>query len=148
MTTVTLTEAPVEIEEILYAFVRDEVVSGTVWTADAVFKILGDLVQEFEPKNRELLAKRSDQQSKIDGYYISKREAGWEPSPESAAQDAADFERFLMDNGYLEPESPISFTMTTPQLDPEMSQNGPELVTPVNNASMAVGGANARWASK
>ncbi|GIS93808.1 MAG: malate synthase G [Dehalococcoidia bacterium] len=28
-----------------------------------------------------------------------------------------------------------------------MSQNGPELVTPVNIASMAVGGANARWGS-
>ena len=37
--------------------------------------------------------------------------------------------------------------MTTPQLDSEMDQNGPELVTPVTSASMAVGGANARWGS-
>ena len=147
MTTVTLADAPVEIEELLYAFVRDEVVSGTGWTADQVFKMLGDLVQEFDPKNRELLAKRADRQSKIDEYYIGKRKAGWAPTSESAAEDATDFERFLIENGYLDPESPIGFTMTTPQLDPEMSQNGPELVTPVNNASMAVGGANARWGS-
>ena len=37
--------------------------------------------------------------------------------------------------------------MTTPTLDSEMDQNGPELVTPVTNASMVVGGANARWGS-
>ncbi|MCZ6875138.1 MAG: hypothetical protein O7G88_16705, partial [bacterium] len=148
MTTVTLASgAAVEIEQVLYAFVRDEAVTGTAWTADEVFRILGTLVQEFDPKNRELLAKRADCQSRIDAYYIGKRRAGWEPTAASAAQDAAEFERFLVDIGYLEPEPPIAFTMTTPQLDPEMDQNGPELVTPVSNASMAVGGANARWGS-
>jgi len=55
--------------------------------------------------------------------------------------------QFLVDEGQLEPESPIHVGMTTPELDLEMSQNGPELVTPVNIASMAVGGANARWGS-
>ena len=65
---------------------------------------------------------------------------------ESAEQDAIEFGRFLLDIGYLDPETPIAFTMTTPQLDSEMDQNGPE-VTPVTSASMAVGGANARWGS-
>ena len=37
--------------------------------------------------------------------------------------------------------------MTTPSLDAEMDQIGPELVTRVTNASMVVGGANARWGS-
>ena len=148
MTTVTLASGiSVEIEDVLYAFVRDEAVPGTGRTADEVFRILGDLVLEFDPKNRELLTKRADRQSKIDEYYIGKRKAGWEPTPESAAQDAAEVGRFLVEIGYLGPEDPIAFTMTTPELDPEMSQNGPELVTPVNNASMAVGGANARWGS-
>ena len=139
--------ASVEIEDALYAFVRDEAVPATGRTAEDVFRILGELVLEFDPKNRELLAKRADRQSKIDEYYLGKRRAGWEPTAESAAQDAAEIEKFLVDKGYLKPEIPIAFTMTTPQLDPEMSQNGPELVTPVNNASMAVGGANARWGS-
>jgi len=148
MATVTLTSGKtLEIEEVLYAFVRDEAVTGTDWTADEVFRILGELVQEFDPKNRELLGKRADRQSKIDEYYISKRKAGWQPTAESAAQDAAEFGRFLADIGYLKPGSPVEFTMTTPQLDSEMDQNGPELVTPVNSASMAVGGANARWGS-
>ena len=148
MAAITLASgARVEIADVLYEFVRDEAVTGTGWTADRVFEILGELVQEFGPRNQELLAKRVSRQGQIDQYYISKREAGWEPTSASASQDAADFERFLVDIGYLEPEIPIEFSMTTPQLDADMDQNGPELVTPVNNASMAVGGANARWGS-
>ena len=68
-----------EIEEILYAFVRDEAVTGTQLSADDVFRILGELVQEFDPKNRELLAKRASLQTKIDDYYIEKRKGGWQP---------------------------------------------------------------------
>ena len=47
----------------------------------------------------------------------------------------------------MESEIDIEVDMETPELDGEMSQNGPELVTPVNIVSMAVGGANARWGS-
>ncbi|MDA1129332.1 MAG: malate synthase G [Chloroflexi bacterium] len=139
--------ASLEIDDALYTFVQDAAVPGTGRTVDEVFKILGELVLEFDPKNQELLTKRVDRQSAIDEYYIAKRKAGWFPTVESAAQDAADIGRFLVDNGYLQPDDPGPFTMTTPELDLEMSQNGPELVTPVNNASMAVGGANARWGS-
>ncbi len=139
--------ATVEIAEVLYEFVRDEAVKGTDRTADQVFKILGELVQEFDPNNRELLAKRAERQAKIDEYYVGKRKAGWEPTAESATQDAGDFGRFLVEIGYLEPESSSAFTMTVPELDSEMDQNGPELVTPVSSTSMAVGGANARWGS-
>ena len=62
-------------------------------------------------------------------------------------QDAAELEQFLVSIGYLLPDGPVDFEMTTPKLDLEMDLNGPELVTPVSNASMAVGGANARWGS-
>ena len=148
MATITLAYgARLEIADVLYEFVRDEAVNGTAWTADQLFEVLGELVQEFGPRNQELLAKRISRQEQIDHYYISKRNGGWEPTQASAGQDAADFEQFLVDIGYLEPESSTEFSMTTPQLDADMDQNGPELVTPVNNASMAVGGANARWGS-
>ena len=137
----------VKVQDPLYEFVRDEVLTGTGWTADEVFGILGELVEGFDPKNQELLATRAAYQSKIDAYYQEKRSKGWRPTSESADEDAEDFERFLVDMGYLKPYKSVDFQMTTPQLDPEMEQNGPELVTPVNNASMAVGGANARWGS-
>ena len=137
MTTTTLASGtPVDIDDALYAFVRDEVVPGTGKTVDEVFTILGDLVQQFGPKNAELLDKRTARQASIDQYYLAKRKAGWEPTEDSAANDAVELGQFLVDQGYLEPESAVQVDMTTPELDFEMSQNGPELVTPVNIASM------------
>ena len=148
MTTLTLASGTsVEIDDELYEFVRDEVVPDTGKTVDEVFSILGDLVEQFGPENQELLDKRTSRQAKIDGYYQAKRKSGWEPTADSAAADAVALGQFLVDEGHLEPESTVHVGMTTPELDFEMSQNGPELVTPVNIASMAVGGANARWGS-
>ena len=137
----------VEIDDLLFDFVRDEVVPGTPWTAEAIFLHLGELVEEFEPRNQALLERRVDVQQQIDGYYRDQRSGGWRPTQETREQDAAELEQFLISVGYLQPDVPVDFEMTTPQLDPEMDLNGPELVTPVSNASMAVGGANARWGS-
>ena len=137
----------VEIYDLLFDFVRDEVVPGTPWTAEDIFQHLGELVEEFEPRNQALLERRVEIQQQIDGYYREKRSGGWRPTQQTREQDAAELEQFLISVGYLQPDVPVDFEMTTPQLDPEMDLNGPELVTPVSNASMAVGGANARWGS-
>ena len=137
----------IEVDDLLFDFVRDEVVPGTSLTADAVFRLLGELVEEFEPPNRALLEKRSSVQEQFDDYYRGKRESGWRPSRESQEHDAAELEQFLISIGYLRADHPVDFEMATPLLDGEMDLNGPELVTPVSNASMAVGGANARWGS-
>ena len=148
MAKVTLKSGAVlEVADVLYTFVQEEVLPGTGRTAEAIFEALGELVEDFGPRNRELLEERSRRQGQIDGYYREKRASGWHPTPDSAEQDAADLERFLVEIGYLQPERTPEFTMSTPQLDVEMDLNGPELVTPVTNASMAVGGANARWGS-
>ena len=136
-----------EVHDTLYDFVRDEAVAGTAWTADGVFELLAELVEEFGPPNRVFLARRADVQQQIDDYYREKRRNGWAPTEESAARDAEELESFLVEIGYLDAERPVDFEVDTPRLDPEMGQNGPELVTPVTNASMAVGGANARWGS-
>ena len=137
----------IEIDDLLFEFVREEVVPGTAWTAEAVFRNLGEIVEEFDPPNRALLERRVQVQQQIDDYYLDKRQGGWSPSQETREQDAAELEQFLIGLGYLKPDAPVDFNMTTPRLDSEMDQNGPELVTPVSNASMAVGGANARWGS-
>ena len=137
----------IEIDDRLYEFVDNELLSGTDRTADQVFTILGEIVEKFGKNNTALLDKRADLQEKIDTYYKVKRDSGWTPNAETANQDAIDFESFLLSIGYIAPERPLDFHMTTPTLDSEMDQNGPELVTPVTNASMVVGGANARWGS-
>ena len=148
MATITLESgATLQVADVLFDFIRDEALPGSKWTTDEVFHFLGRLVEEFGPRNRDLLAQRDDVQRRIDDYFIAKRTAGWRPARESAEQDALAFEEFLVGIGYLAHQPDSGFTMTTPRLDPEMDQNGPELVTPVTNASMAVGGANARWGS-
>ena len=148
MATITLDSGvTLQVADVLFGFMRDEALPGSKWTPEEVFRSLGRLVEEFEPRNRELLAKRDEAQQRIDAFYIAKRTGGWRPTRESADTDALELERFLVEIGCLDTEPDAGFTMTTPQLDPEMDQNGPELVTPVTNASMAVGGANARWGS-
>ena len=148
MATITLDSGTeFRVADVLFDFVRDEALPGSKWTPEEVFRSLGRLVENFEPRNRELLALRDEVQRKIDDYFIDRRAGGWSPTPESADADALDLERFLVGIGYLEAEPDTGFAMTTPQLDPEMDQNGPELVTPVTSASMAVAGANARWGS-
>ncbi len=148
MTTLTLASgATIEIDEELYMFVKKEVVPGTGKSVDEVFSVLGELVVQFDPRNQELLEKRTARQAKIDEYYVAKRKTGWEPTEGSSAKDSAEIGQFLVEQGYLGPEIDVDVKMATPELDLEMSQNGPELVTPVNIASMAVGGANARWGS-
>ena len=137
----------VEVDDLLFEFVRDEVVPGTGWTAETMFRHLGELVEEFEPRNRALLERRAEVQQQIDSYYRNKRQGGWRPSLDTQEQDAAELEQCIIGIGYLQPDRPVDFEMTTPWLDAEMDLNGPELVTPVSNASMAVGGANARWGS-
>lgn len=137
----------IEIQDALYEFVKNEVVVGTSWDVDKIFEILGDLVEKFGPNNKVLLRKREEIQAKIDEYYVQKRNAGWNSTTDGADKDAEDLENFLMDIGYISKGDTPNFQMTTPALDYEMDQNGPELVTPATNASMVVGGANARWGS-
>ena len=136
-----------EVENALYNFVKEELVKNTDWDADSLFNVLGELVEKFGDKNQTLLNKRKEIQSSIDNYYVEKRKTGWEPTVDKSDQDAGELEKFLIEIGYLSSSSNPEFRMTTPNLDAEMDQNGPELVTPVSNASMVVGGANARWGS-
>jgi len=123
---------------VLHDFITAEALAGTGIEADAFWTGLGQLVAELGPRNRELLATRDRLQEQIDEYHRAK--AG-------QPLDAAGYERFLREIGYLRDE-PDNATVSTANVDDEIARiAGPQLVVPVSNARYALNAANARWGS-
>ncbi|MEH6495015.1 MAG: malate synthase G [Pseudomonas marincola] len=122
----------------LVSLVENEITTGLDISADKIWSILEQLVAEFGPRNKALLQKREDLQSKMDKWC--KDHAG-------QTQDLPAYKKFLLEIGYLVPEGP-AFKVTTANVDPEIgSVAGPQLVVPVMNARYALNAANARWGS-
>ncbi|HIW96420.1 MAG TPA: malate synthase G [Candidatus Corynebacterium gallistercoris] len=125
----------------LYEFVNTELLPriGKDSEADqkAFWEGFGQIVEEFTPRNRELLAKRDELQAKLDQWYAD----------HTGAQDPEEYTAFLKEIGYLVDE-PGDFEISTANIDPEIGETaGPQLVVPVLNARFAINAANARWGS-
>src|SRR5690606_15859682 len=96
------------------------------------------IIGTFAPQNRMLLDKRDTLQARIDDWHRSR--AG-------APHDAAAYEQFLKEIGYII-DGVEDFTVGTTAADPEIAHlAGPQLVVPVMNARYALNAANARWGS-
>ena len=122
----------------LVEFIEKEALPGLNITADAFWAGLADLVQTCGPQNRALLDARSAMQGRIDAWHIAQR---------GQPHDAAAYETFLRDIGYLVAEGP-DFAIETANVDPEIAKiSGPQLVVPIMNARFALNAANARWGS-
>ncbi|HMS95914.1 MAG TPA: malate synthase G [Tabrizicola sp.] len=130
--------AGLQVDQVLARFVEEEALPGTGIAADAFWQGFAGLLADFAPKNRALLARRDDLQSKIDAWHIARR---------GQPHDHAAYKAFLAVIGYLLPEGP-AFTIETTNVDPEIAKvPGPQLVVPVTNARYALNAANARWGS-
>jgi malate synthase len=119
-------------------FIEGKALPGTGVSADAFWTGLSGLVNGMGDENRALLAKRSEIQSQIDAWHIAQR---------GTPQDAAAYQAFLRDIGYLVPEGD-DFEIETENVDAEIAATpGPQLVVPITNARFALNAANARWVS-
>jgi malate synthase len=130
--------AGLQVDPGLAHFVEEEALPGTGIAASTFWQGFAELLAEFAPQNRALLARRDDLQAKIDAWHIARR---------GQAHDHAAYKAHLTDIGYLLPEGP-AFQIETAHVDPEIALvAGPQLVVPITNARYALNAANARWGS-
>ena len=126
------------IDEKLVTFIESEAIPGTGVDTQKFWQGFAEIVEKLGPKNKTLLKKREDIQSKIDEYHISHR---------GQDIDIEDYKSFLYDIGYLVPEGE-NFKIDTSNVDEEIADLcGPQLVVPIMNARYALNAANARWGS-
>ncbi len=119
-------------------FLTSEVLPDLNITSDHFWQSLEAIVQEFGPRNRDLLGVRETIQQKIDDWHLSNKDQ---------AHDFESYKAFLKEIGYLT-EDKGEFTIETQNVDPEIATiAGPQLVVPVINARFALNAANARWGS-
>ncbi|QJU57793.1 malate synthase G [Sphingomonas sp. AP4-R1] len=130
--------AGLRIDEDLVRFIEEQALPGTGVTSAAFWAGMADIFARFAPENRRLLAKRDDLQARIDA---------WHQAQAGRPFDAAAYQAFLREIGYLV-EEPEPFAITTDNVDAEVGQlAGPQLVVPVLNARFLLNAANARWGS-
>ena len=133
-----LDRAGLKVDAVMARFIEDEALPGTGIETGAFWSGFANLLADFAPQNRALLAKRDELQSKIDAWHTARR---------GQPHDHAAYKAFLAEIGYLLPEGP-AFSIETTNVDPEVAKvPGPQLVVPVTNARYALNAANARWGS-
>ena len=122
----------------LHDFIVHEALPDTGIVASAYWVGLSRLVAAFAPKIEAHLKLRNAFQAKIDAYHVAHKDQAF---------DAAAYEYFLRDIGYLVPE-PEHFEIGTNQVDAEIAEiAAPQLVVPLSNARYVLNAANARWGS-
>lgn len=121
-------------------FVEQEVLEAAGLVPTSFWSGLATIIADLAPRHHELVAMRGNLQAQIDEYHRTHR---------SEAHDAAGYEQFLRDIGYLV-LSPAAdaYMVATKNVDAEMALvAGPQIVAPLSDASAILDAVNARWGS-
>jgi malate synthase len=133
-----ITRGGIRIASELAHFVDSKALAGTGLEGDAFWAGFAALLEKLVPTNRTLLTKRDSLQAQIDAWHQARK---------GQSHDAAAYEAFLREIGYLVPE-PEPFTIGTTGVDSEIAtMAGPQLVVPSLNDRFVLNAANARWGS-
>ena len=126
------------IAESLFNFVNHALLAELDIQSDKFWTDFEAAVNDLAPKNRHLLQKRKELQSKLDKWLEEHKSTGIE---------SEQYTEYLREIGYLMPEGE-NFQIETSNVDSEIATiAGPQLVVPVMNARYALNAANARWGS-
>jgi malate synthase len=132
------TNASLKVTNELKDFLENEVLDGLDIAPENFWSSFEEIVNNFSSRNKTLLEKREDIQSKIDQWHLKRKDV---------EHNHEEYKKFLEDIGYIAPRS-SNFSIATDNVDPEIkSIAGPQLVVPVMNARFALNAANARWGS-
>ena len=127
-----------QVSQELDNFLRNEVVPGIDVDPNEFWQSFEKILDEFGPRNRELLKKRAEIQKKIDEWHIERQ---------GSDHNQQEYVSFLKEIGYLVDEGE-DFKITTDNVDEEIKTvAGAQLVVPVMNARFSLNAANARWGS-
>jgi malate synthase len=120
----------------LYEFINSEALPGSQVDQGQFWAGFEKIIKDLTPRNKELLAKRDQLQTKINRWHRENKDFNFDS-----------YKAFLEEIGYLLPE-PEDFSISTEGADDEIAlKAGPQLVVPVDNARYAINAANARWGS-
>ncbi len=127
-----------KVSENLLKFINEELLIEINISPEIFWLGFEKILNELEPKNRELIKIRQDLQKKIDNWHIKNK---------SEKFNLNEYKKFLVEIGYLKKEGP-DFKIETENVDDEITKiAGPQLVVPIMNARYALNAANARWMS-
>ncbi len=125
-----------QVSEELDKLISEKVCVNIDLEPEQFWNSFNEVVKEFTPRNKALLAEREELQTKIDNWHKENKEFNKET-----------YKSFLKEIGYWV-DTNEDFEIETTDVDAEISTiAGAQLVVPVMNARFALNAANARWGS-